>query len=40
MCVSVWLCVLRLADLGVCELSQSQHQLPQGTLTYAQLLVF
>ncbi len=30
-CVSV----LRLADLG-----QSQHQLAQGTLTYAQLLVF
>ncbi len=28
-------CVLRLADLG-----QSQHQLAQGTLTYAQLLVF
>ncbi len=38
MCVSV--CVLRLADLGVCEISQSQHQLAQGTLTYAQLLVF
>ncbi len=33
-------CVLRLADLCVCELSQSQHQLKEGTLTYAQLLVF
>ncbi len=33
-------CVLRLADLCVCEISQSQHQLAQGTLTYAQLLVF
>jgi len=38
MCVSV--CVLKLADLCVCEISQSQHQLAQGTLTYAQLLVF
>ncbi len=34
------MCVLRLADLCVCELSQSQHQLKEGTLTYAQLLVF
>ncbi len=33
-------CVLRLADLCVCELSQSQHQLKEGTLTCAQLLVF
>ncbi len=33
-------CVLKLADLCVCEISQSQHQLAQGTLTYAQLLVF
>ncbi len=32
--------VLKLADLCVCEISQSQHQLAQGTLTYAQLLVF
>ncbi len=24
-------CVLRLADLCVCELSQSQHQLKEGT---------
>ncbi len=31
MCVSV--CVLKLADLCVCEISQSQHQLAQGTLT-------
>ncbi len=38
MCVSVCV-VLRLADLCVCEISQSQHQLAQGTLTYAQLLV-
>ncbi len=34
------MCVLKLADLCVCEISQSQHQLAQGTLTYAQLLVF
>jgi len=40
MCVSVCVCVLKLADLCVCEISQSQHQLAQGTLTYAQLLVF
>ncbi len=25
-------CVLKLADLCVCEISQSQHQLAQGTL--------
>ncbi len=33
-------CVLRLADLCVCELSQSQHQLKEGTLRDAQHLVF
>ncbi len=34
------MCVLRLADLCVCELSQSQHQLKEGTLREAQLFVF
>ncbi len=38
--VCEFVCVLRLADLCVCELSQSQHQLAQGTLTCAQFLVF
>ncbi len=40
MCVCECVCVLRLADIGVCEISQSQHQLAQGTPTYTQLLVF